>query len=64
MWLDITLFNNDISDLKENFTKRHIFYDNFFTIDKVKFSEIFPKKKMSYDGRIYITKEEYDKVVK
>ena len=61
-----TLFDNDISDLKENFTKGHIFYDNFFTIDKVKikFSEFFPDKHMSHDGRIYITKEEYDSVIK
>lgn len=62
----ITLFDNDLEDLKSNFTKGHIFYDNFFTIDKVKirFSEVFPNKHMSYDGRIYITKEEYDSIIK
>lgn len=62
----ITLFDNDISDLKENFTKGHIFYDNFFTIDKVKikFSELFPDKHMSHDGRIYISKDEYDSIIK
>lgn len=62
----ITLFDNDILDLKDNFTKGHIFYDNFFTIDKVKvkFSEVFPDKHMSHDGRIYITKDEYDSIIK
>ena len=62
----ITLFDNDIEYLKKNFTKGHIFYDNFFLIDKVKikFSEVFPEKKMNYDGRLYITKEEYERIIK
>lgn len=62
----ITLFDNDLEDLKSDFTKGHIFYDNFFVIDKVKvrFSEVFPDKCMSHDGRIYITKEEYERVIK
>jgi len=62
----ITLFDNDVEYLKNNFTKGHIFYDNFFVIDKVKvkFSETFPNKKMSHDGRIYITKEEYENIIK
>ena len=62
----ITLFDNDLEDLKCDFTKGHIFYDNFFVIDKVKvrFSEVFPDKCMSHDGRIYITKEEYERVIK
>lgn len=62
----ITLFDNDIPSLKKEFTKGHIFYDNFFLIDKVKikFSKAFPNKHMSHDGRVYITKEEYDSIIK
>ncbi len=38
----------------------------FFVIDKVKarFSKAFPDKRVSHDGRINITKEEYEGVIK
>lgn len=62
----VSMFIDSIEDLKSDFTEGHIFYDNFFTIDKARISikEQLPSVKMSNDGRIYITAEEYYKLVK
>lgn len=62
----VSMFINDIKEMKIDFTEGHIFYDNFFVIEKARlpFKELLPQRNMSNDGKIYITEEEYYNLIK
>jgi len=61
----MSLYTISIDELKESFTSGHIFYEDFFEIKniEVEWKKYTQKQKLSNDGRIYITKEEYDNIV-
>jgi hypothetical protein len=62
----VSMFINDINEMKNDFTEGHIFYDNFFVIEKAKlpFNLLLPQRNMSNNGKIYIAEEEYYNLVK
>lgn len=59
------LANLSNEELKEYFGRGYIFYDEFtvFQDRKVSFKATLPNRKMSYDGMIKITREEYYKLL-
>lgn len=61
----MTLYTRSIEELKSSFTSGHIFYTDFFEIENIKleWKNFIKDKKMSHDGRIYITKEQYYNIV-
>ena len=62
----VSMFINDINEMKNDFTEGHIFYDNFFVIEKARlpFNQLLPNSNMNYNGRIYITENDYYNLIK
>jgi len=59
----VTLYSENIENIKKNYTKYHIFYDEFFLSPiRVKLSDHL-NKKMNANGLLKISKEEYYDII-
>ena len=58
------IFTGTQEDMEKYFNKGYIFYDEFHVFKErlISFKETLPERNMSYDGKIKITKEEYNKL--
>jgi len=61
----VTLYTTSEDELK-TLSNGHIFYENFISFEPVKisFSGMFPDINIPRDGRVYLTKEQYEKIIK